>query len=69
MKLTLISAILWTLCSMCFALWAILTFVSGGAIWLGILQAFAAIVDGISAGLDWKTWKLERKIADLWNNN
>lgn len=65
MTSTLISAILWTLCSICFAILAISTFVSGGAIWLGVLQAFAAIVDGISAGLHWKGWKLEKE----WNEN
>ena len=72
MKSTLISAILWALCSICFAILAISTFVSGGAIWLGVIQAFAAVVDGIDAGLHWKIWRYERtieKIADLWNKN
>jgi hypothetical protein len=63
MKLTLLSAILWTLCSICFAIWAILTFISGGPIWLGIIQAIAAIIDGIDAGLYWRNWSLER----AWN--
>lgn len=67
MKLTLTSAILWTLCSICFAIVAISTFVSGGAIWVGVIQASAAVIDGITAGLHWKTWRLERKIADQWN--
>ena len=69
MKLTLTSAILWTICSICFAIVAISTFVSGGAIWLGVLQAFTAVIDGIAAGFHWNTWRLERKIADLWNKN
>ena len=69
MKSTLISAILWTVCAICFAIAAISTFVSGGTIWLGVLQAVAAVVDSITAGLNWKYWRYERKIADLWNKN
>jgi len=67
MKLTLISAILWTISGICFMLLAISTFILGGAIWLGILQAFTAIINGINAGLHWKNWRFERKVADLWD--
>lgn len=69
MKFSLITAILWTISAICFTILAISTFVSGGAIWVGIIQASAAIVVGINAGLNWKNWRIERKIADLWNKN
>lgn len=69
MKTTLVTAILWAIGAMCFLILAIDTFITGAPIWLGLIQIFAATVEGINAVLHWKTWKLERKIADLWNKN
>jgi hypothetical protein len=63
MKFSLITAILWAIAGICFAILAINTSICGGPIWVGIIQALAAVVDGANAYINWRNWSLER----AWN--